>query len=158
MRKLRADPAEIVPHPAQDALDLRVAVDAAGNVNLAKRDAQGSLIIADSLSLLWKEYLIDSGVWDGVFFDMGGSEATIWFNGGDCQQALGVFENALKRAYPATKYLGESANPNDATLRSRAYQIELGEDRVAVVDVAYPGSAAGKRQFAVRVFAQKRTR
>lgn len=42
----------------------------AGNVNLAKRDAQGSLLIADSLSLLWKEYLIDSGVWDGVFFDI----------------------------------------------------------------------------------------
>jgi len=42
----------------------------AGNVNLAKRDAQGTLIIADSLALLWKENLIDPGIWDGVFFDI----------------------------------------------------------------------------------------
>lgn len=42
----------------------------AGNVNLAKRNAQGDLIIADSLSLLWKEYVIDPGIWDGIFFDI----------------------------------------------------------------------------------------
>lgn len=42
----------------------------AGNVNLAKRDAGGNLIIADSLALLWKEYVIDPGIWDGIFFDI----------------------------------------------------------------------------------------
>lgn len=42
----------------------------AGNVNLAKRDASGRLVIADSLALLWKENLIDPGIWDGVFFDI----------------------------------------------------------------------------------------
>lgn len=42
----------------------------AGNVNLAKRDASGNLMIADSLSLLWKQYVIDPGIWDGIFFDI----------------------------------------------------------------------------------------
>ncbi len=42
----------------------------AGNVNLAKRDGTGRLVIADSLSLLWKQNLIDPGIWDGVFFDI----------------------------------------------------------------------------------------
>ncbi len=42
----------------------------AGNVNLAKRDASGRLVIADSLSLLWKEYVVDPGIWDGIFFDI----------------------------------------------------------------------------------------
>jgi hypothetical protein len=39
-------------------------------VNLAKRNAAGELIIADSLALLWKDVAIDSGVWDGIFFDI----------------------------------------------------------------------------------------
>ena len=42
----------------------------AGNVNLAKRDAGGDLFIADSLALLWKDVTIDSGVWDGIFYDI----------------------------------------------------------------------------------------
>ncbi|MCC6649956.1 MAG: carbohydrate binding domain-containing protein [Candidatus Eisenbacteria bacterium] len=42
----------------------------AGNVNLAKRDPNGRLVIADSLALLWKDVAIDSGIWDGLFFDI----------------------------------------------------------------------------------------
>ncbi len=42
----------------------------AGNVNLAKRDANGRYVIADSLSMLWKNVAIDSGVWDGLFYDI----------------------------------------------------------------------------------------
>lgn len=41
-----------------------------GNVNLAKRNAAGDLFIADSLALLWKDVTIDSGVWDGIFYDI----------------------------------------------------------------------------------------
>ncbi|MFN8589719.1 MAG: carbohydrate binding domain-containing protein [Candidatus Eisenbacteria bacterium] len=42
----------------------------AGNVNLAKKDASGRYVIADSLALLWKNVAIDSGVWDGLFYDI----------------------------------------------------------------------------------------
>ncbi|MEO5988668.1 MAG: carbohydrate binding domain-containing protein, partial [Candidatus Eisenbacteria bacterium] len=41
-----------------------------GNINLAKRNAAGQLFIADSLALLWKEVTIDSGIWDGIFYDI----------------------------------------------------------------------------------------
>ena len=42
----------------------------AGDVNLAKKDATGRLVIADSLALLWKKYTVDPGIWDGIFFDI----------------------------------------------------------------------------------------
>lgn len=94
---------------------------------------------------------------DGVFFDMADDKATIWYNGGDCDQGIGAFENNLKQAYPATKYLGETPNPSDATMRSRGYEVDLGQGRLAVIDATFPASATSKRQFALRVFAKKRT-
>lgn len=42
----------------------------AGNTNLAKKDASGRYVIADSLALLWKEVAVDPGIWDGLFFDI----------------------------------------------------------------------------------------
>ena len=42
----------------------------AGNVNLAKKDANGRYVVADSLALLWKDVAIDSGIWDGLFYDI----------------------------------------------------------------------------------------
>lgn len=42
----------------------------AGNVNLAKKDAGGRYVIADSLALLWKDVAIDAGIWDGLFYDI----------------------------------------------------------------------------------------
>lgn len=94
----------------------------------------------------------------GVFLDMGGSTATVWYNGGDCAVALGVFEAALKRAHPNARYLEDVVNPNNKDMRSRGFQVELGDGGVGGIDVAYPASANGKsgQQFAVRVFAQKR--
>lgn len=41
-----------------------------GNINLAKRNAAGELFIADSLALLWKDVTIDSGLFDGIFYDI----------------------------------------------------------------------------------------
>lgn len=41
-----------------------------GNINLAKRNAAGDLYIADSLAQIWKEFTIDSGHWDGIFYDI----------------------------------------------------------------------------------------
>ncbi len=42
----------------------------AGNVNLAKRNAAGELIVADSLALLWRDVSITPGIWDGIFYDI----------------------------------------------------------------------------------------
>ena len=44
----------------------------AGSVNLAKKDAAGRYVIADSLALLWKSDTIDPGpgIWDGIFYDI----------------------------------------------------------------------------------------
>jgi len=93
----------------------------------------------------------------GVFFDMQGSTATVWYDGGDCERALGVFEVALKRAHATARQLEDTTNPNDPAMRSRAYQVELANGKLGIIDVAYPTGAGAKgRQFAVRVFAQQR--
>lgn len=94
---------------------------------------------------------------DGVFFDMGGSTATAWFNGGDCSRALGHFDKTLKRAYPKARQVEDVDSPVNREMRSRIYQVELGEGRIGMIDVAYP-KGGGKAQFAVRVFAQQRQR
>ena len=93
---------------------------------------------------------------DGVFFDVGGSTATIYFRGGDCGSALQVFEQALKRAYPSAKQLDDAVNALSPEMRSRAYEVDLGQNKLAVVDVAYPAPGKSGRQFAVRVFAHQR--
>lgn len=94
---------------------------------------------------------------EGVFFDMNGSEATIFYNGGDCEQGIATFEAALKVAHPNTRYLGEVPNPNSAMMRSRGYEVDLGQGRLATIDASFPAGPGGQRQFAVRVFAKKRS-
>lgn len=40
------------------------------NVNLAKRDGTGRYVVAEALADLFKQVVIDSGEWDGMFFDV----------------------------------------------------------------------------------------
>jgi hypothetical protein len=93
---------------------------------------------------------------DGVFFEMDGATATVYFRGGECGSALAVFERALKRAYPAAKQIDDTANALSANLRSRGYEIDFGNGKLAAIDIAYPTAGKNGQQFAVRVFAQQR--
>lgn len=40
------------------------------NVNLAKRDASGNYVVAESLAVLFDEVILKSGLWDGLFLDI----------------------------------------------------------------------------------------
>lgn len=66
----------------------------AGNVNLAKKGPLGNYIVADSLALLWKNVTYDSGVWDGIFFDILCDEMN-W------TQASGDSIDFLRAGYPS---------------------------------------------------------
>ena len=94
----------------------------------------------------------------GVFFDMHGPTATVWFMQADCDRALEVFEQAAKQAFPSIKQLKDSASPTDPQARVRSYEVELGNSRLAVVDVDYPARGAPARRFLARVVAQVRKR
>ncbi|MEZ5994334.1 MAG: hypothetical protein R3C25_01125 [Hyphomonadaceae bacterium] len=95
---------------------------------------------------------------DGVLFDMSGSTVTVWYNGGDCERALPVFEKALQAAYPRAKQVKDERNAMDEEMRSRTYEVELGGARVAALDVTYPkpGGKPRRPHFGVRVFALRR--
>jgi hypothetical protein len=90
----------------------------------------------------------------GVFLDLSGAAATVWFTSDASDQALGALETAMKRAYPSAKQLKDEPHPTDARLRARSYQVDLGNSRMALVQVEYPNK--GGVQFLTRVVGQVR--
>jgi hypothetical protein len=94
---------------------------------------------------------------NGVVFDLQGSTAIVWYTGNDCGSALATFEQALKRAHPNVRQRGDRVHPDDPEARHRAYEVDLGGSRRALVDVEYPAPGAPPKRFWVRVtaFARK---
>lgn len=89
----------------------------------------------------------------GVFIDLSGSVATIWFVGGDFDRGLEAFESMLKSQ--RAKRLKDEASP-EARQRVRSYEVELGGGRLAHVIVEYAERGAARERFLVRVGAQVR--
>jgi len=94
----------------------------------------------------------------GVFLDLHGPRATVWFTDADYDRALDAFEAAMKSAYPRTKQLKDSASPTDQDARLRSYEVDLGGSRLALVEAEYVKRGAASKRFVVRVVAQARKR
>lgn len=94
----------------------------------------------------------------GVFVDLDGATATVWFNQADADRALDVVEQAMKRAYPRTRQLDDIAHPKDHGVRARGYDIDFGNGRMASVVIEYPERGAPPARFSSRVLAQQRGR
>ncbi|MCC6193333.1 MAG: hypothetical protein IT518_02600 [Burkholderiales bacterium] len=92
----------------------------------------------------------------GVFFDMQGSEATVWFQHADGDRALASLDAALKRAYPRARQLEDGAHPQYADARLRSYEVDFGNARVALLNVEYPRPGAPPRRFLARITALAR--
>ena len=91
-----------------------------------------------------------------VFFDLQGSATSIWFSNADSSGAAAIVDAALKRAYPKATIKADGAHPTDPLSRQRSYDVPLGPDRVAVVDVGYPAPGQPMTGFLVRVLAYAR--
>lgn len=89
----------------------------------------------------------------GVFMDLSGSVATIWFVGGDFDRGLDEFEGMLKSQ--RAKRLKDEAAPERGQ-RVRSYEVDLGGGRLAHVAVEYAERGAARERFLVRVGAQVR--
>ena len=94
----------------------------------------------------------------GVFVDLAGAAATVWFNQADADRALDAVEQAMKRAFPRTRQLDDIAHPSDRGIRARGYEIDLGNGRMASVVIEYPERGAPPVRFSTRVLAQQRGR
>jgi hypothetical protein len=92
----------------------------------------------------------------GVFIDLMGAKATVWFNDADYDRALETFEAAMMRAFPRTRQLKDGASPRDAGTRERTYEVDLGGSRMALVGVEYAKRGAASKRFVARVVAQAR--
>ncbi len=92
----------------------------------------------------------------GVFLDLNGAQATVWFTQGDAGQALSAVESRIKQAYPRTKQLKDEAHPRDPEMRLRALEVDCGNARLALVEIEYPAPGKPANKFLTRVVAQQR--
>lgn len=93
----------------------------------------------------------------GVFIDFHGAATSVWFSEADSSEALNEFEKALKKNYPMARQEEDKPHPTDEWTRQRSYDVPLGNDRVAVVDVAYPAPGSVPRGFLARVLVYARS-
>lgn len=91
----------------------------------------------------------------GVFLNIQGGASTVWFNG-DSGAVLAEVEKALKQRYPKSVQRKDEPVPNDEFSRRRSYDVPLGGDRAAVVDIGYPAPGAIGGGFVGRVLAYAR--
>jgi hypothetical protein len=92
----------------------------------------------------------------GVFFDMHQSTGTVFFADHDFDRALPAIEGALKRSYPNARQIKTGPHPRKKAFLFRAYEIDLGKGRIALLEIDAPESSAKRRKFVARVIAQAR--
>jgi hypothetical protein len=91
---------------------------------------------------------------DGVFIDLTGSMATIWFVDADFDRALAATDALLKK-YRSKQTKDEALEAPKH--RRRVYDVDLGNGRLATVNVEYAERGADPQRFRVIVaaFARK---
>lgn len=92
----------------------------------------------------------------GVFLDLHDANATVFYADHDYDRALSALDAALKRAYPKTKQIKDSAHPRKRNFRFRAYEVDLGNGKMALVEVDAPERSADKHKFVARVVSMAR--
>jgi hypothetical protein len=88
-----------------------------------------------------------------VFIDFQDAATTVWFTDADSTNAMRALEKALKSAYPKSAQKQDKPHDTAQGLRFRSYDVPLGADRAATVDVAYPAPKSTTHRFVVRIVA-----
>jgi hypothetical protein len=92
----------------------------------------------------------------GVFLDMHGPVASVWFTGPESSGGLAAFEAVLKRTHPRARQLKDTAHPRAAALRVRSWEVDVGAGKLALVEADYPAPGKPAELFLVRVTALTR--
>jgi len=92
----------------------------------------------------------------GVFFDMHGPRASIWFLDADYNKALESLDAAMKKAFPKTRQLKDGSSPTERDVRLRSYEVDFGNGRLALVELEYVSGGAAAKRFIARITAQAR--
>jgi|CXWL01.1.fsa_nt_gi hypothetical protein len=91
---------------------------------------------------------------DGVFLDLDGSVAMVWFVGGDFDRALGAFEEMAKKTYRVRQMSDEALEVPKQ--RRRMFEVDLGNKRLAVVAIDYAERGAQMQRFRAHISALAR--
>lgn len=91
---------------------------------------------------------------DGVFIDLNGPVAMVWYVGGDFERGLGAFDELAKKKYRA-KQLSDEALETPKQ-RRRTYEVDFGSRRLAVVAVDYAERGAQQQRFRAHISALAR--
>ena len=92
----------------------------------------------------------------GVFMQMHGAHARIWYMGVDTDGALATFERELHRAHPAATFTVQRSHPDVPGMNVRTYQVEVDATHFVSVEVTYPIDSQMKQQFIVRLHGRQR--
>jgi hypothetical protein len=93
----------------------------------------------------------------GVFMQMRGSQARVWYNGENCDDAVATLEQAIQRAFPAATFVDQQTHPDGAHINVRLYRVPITEGRFIDVETTYPIERGPRQQFVVRLHAKERT-
>jgi hypothetical protein len=91
----------------------------------------------------------------GVYFDLAGSVATVWFVNNDFDRGVTALDEALKASGFKVKQLKDDS-AGAPKQRTRSYEVDLGDRRVAHVIADYAERGGQPERFLVRVGAQVR--
>lgn len=87
----------------------------------------------------------------GVFFDSAGARMMVWFSGGDAERAPQLLDQELKRAYRDLKQVVDADNPKESSMRVRAYDVMLGNGRMATIEVSYTKPGVKPPRFSAQI-------
>jgi hypothetical protein len=88
---------------------------------------------------------------NGVFLDLAGTNASVFYSDQDFERALPALDVALKRAYPGAKQVKDTQHPRKKDFRFRSYEVDLGQGKLAVLEVDVAERAAREHTFMVRI-------
>jgi hypothetical protein len=95
-----------------------------------------------------------------VYLDLGGSYATVWFQGAESASAVKALDASMAKRFPQATLLTDEANPGDPRQRVRHYRLISPDGQsVAELRTTYPAPSvamASGALFLARVFAQRR--
>lgn len=89
----------------------------------------------------------------GVFLELGGSIARVWYEGVDAVGAIDTLDRALSKV--KVSRLSDSAHEKLKGMKRREYRVELDAKRFVKLSVTYPANKKVKQAFVVQLFAQE---
>jgi hypothetical protein len=93
----------------------------------------------------------------GVFMQLNGPHARVWYVGIDTDGALETLERALLSVKPTPTFVSQSPHPDVEGMAVRFYRLDAGDGRFVDIEATYPITRDVKQQFIVRLHGRERT-